>query len=136
MKVQKNCVSCGIDIGIVFHTQKYCKPCFERIVKERRKASSRRNRSECPPAIKVKTCIDCGVEFLNQWSNARRCRECKNVLAQCYFAIRRIRSEINTKSIVTPTEARGIVEDMLKEEGQEFTELMVNGMMNKILKRE
>ncbi len=137
VKVRKACARCKVDMGMVYPARKYCSDCLKPIATERVRIYRKAHPEKGPVRpLQIISCADCGIDFVASRCDRKRCPDCRDVKNQCFHAIKRIRREMFTKSLVTPEEARGIVEDMLKEEGKEFTELMVNGLMSRILKKE
>ena len=78
--------------------------------------------------IYKKNCIDCNVEFEANYKHTKRCKECKDIKQQIYFNIKYLRGTYAKIKDTNPTLAKALKEEMKILDGDEFTEMALDGI--------
>ena len=73
-----------------------------------------------PKKVK-KICVDCGIEFETYSKKAKRCPECRRIKSAIFFSMKKIRAKLWLLLDHNPSRAIRIVNDMICEDGINFT---------------
>jgi len=134
--VTKPCVRCGKDMLLLAsraEKRKYCTECRLVVDREVVKASARLQAREGRQPVGIINCVDCGKDVLALSKRQIRCDECRLVNAQVFYAIRELRSAIYNKAIVDPADARKFVVQMIAEEGLDFKQYAIDGIVERVI---
>jgi len=132
--VNKPCVRCGKVMNLKPSTakvRKYCGECRLIVDKEKMKISSARGLSREP--VRIINCADCGKEMLVIYKTQVRCHDCKIIRCKIFTAVRALRSAVYNKAIVNPADARKLVVDMIAEDGLDFKQFAIDGIVEKVI---
>lgn len=90
-----------------------------------------------PAEHKIAKCSNCGLSFTQGSKLQLRCSDCiiqfKRYQAETYYAICSIRKDFAMIAQVNPEKAKLIQSDMAKEDGPEFTDLALDGVLKKVI---
>jgi len=105
-------------------------------VKARKRAHardySRMLRDKILPSGPIQTiCVDCGSEFGARLSTAKHCPDCRAIKSEIYHVIKSTRATFFAKAIAYPDEARALLDEIVAKEGQDFKELLLDGVFEK-----
>ena len=128
------CRDCEAETARRSNNQTRCRACYLKAQAASRQRWKQRNAPE-KKVIQARNCCDCGVSFLPQHDSAKRCPSCREEQHKEYFqrrsVIARIRGNYASLAVLDPAAAREFDEAMRAEEGDEFVEFVLDGMVEK-----
>lgn len=77
-----------------------------------------------------KHCVECHSEFTTFRNERIHCRDCKDVKGETFHVLNIARAEFSRLAVKNPKQAREMANQIIKEEGEEFKELLLDGILD------